>query len=111
MKIEIQETESDVLEKAFTAMYWLAKEDVANKKIFSLLRMLEGLGFVELKHFKYKSTGSVREIFLTLGKKVAEQIEHKVAGEAYGLLIDDAADVSNTEQMLTFIILILIGKK
>jgi hypothetical protein len=100
---EKAETENVVLEKAFTAVYWLAKENIANVKIFSLLNMVEGIGISELKHFQHRSGGSLRDILLMLGKKVADSIQGRVADQPFGLLVDDAADISNTEQMLSFI--------
>lgn len=90
-----------VLREAFHAVYWLAKESIANRKITSLLDLMELLGHEELKYFTHRSRGSLREIFLTIGNTLREQIYRKVQEQSfYGLLVDDMTDVSNEEQML-----------
>ena len=90
-------------------MYWLAKESISNRKITSLLKLMELLGLEELKYFTQRSRGSLREIFLTIGNTVREHICSKLQKQSlpeqsfYGLLVDDMADVSNEEQMLAFV--------
>ena len=39
-----------VLEKAFTAVYWIEKGEITNVKLVSLLQLLENLGVSELKY-------------------------------------------------------------
>jgi len=51
---EVQERETvknEVLVKVFSTLYWLAKEEIANKKATSLLALLERLGLEEMRHF------------------------------------------------------------
>ena len=68
-------------------MYWLAKE-VANKKLVSLLKLLEQVGLEDMKFFQYRSQGSIREKFLLLGHTVKAQMTRKVSeGRSYGYLI------------------------
>jgi len=70
---EVQERETvknDVLVKVFSTLYWLAKEEIANKKATSLLGLLERLGLEEMRHFQHRSRRSIREVFLFLGKAV-----------------------------------------
>ena len=104
---QVDEKESSklvVLQEAFHAVYWLAKESIANRKITSLLQLMELLGLEELKYFTHRSRGSLREIFLTIGNTVREHICGKLQEQSfYGLLVDDMADVSNEEQMLGFV--------
>lgn len=104
---QVYEKESSrlvVLQEVFHAVYWLAKESIANRKITSLLKLMELLGLKEAKYFTYQSRGSLREIFLTIGNTVCEQICGKLQEESfYGLLVDDMADVSSEEQMLAFV--------
>ena len=84
--------------------YWLAKESIANRKITSLLKLMELMGLEELKYFTHRSHGSLREIFLTIGNTVHEHICGKLQEQSfYGLLVDDMEDVSNEEQMLAFV--------
>ena len=93
---QVDEKESPklvVLQEAFHAVYWLAKESIANRKITSLLKLMELLGLE-----------SLREIFLTIGNTVHEHICGKLQEQSfYGLLVDDMEDVSNEEQMLAFV--------
>ncbi len=102
---EKESTKVVVLQEAFHAVYWLAKESIANRKITSdLLDLMELLGLEELKYFTHRSHGSLREIFLTIGNTLRDQICRKVQEQSfYGLLVDDMTDVSNEEQMLAFV--------
>jgi len=51
-------------------MYWLSKEEIANKNFGSLLELFEQVGLKDMRFFQHTSTGSVREMFLLLGKVV-----------------------------------------
>ena len=65
---EKRETSETVIEKAFTAIYWLAKQEISNKKLLPLIDLIEYLGVKELKFFEYRSRPSIREMFLTIGQ-------------------------------------------
>lgn len=94
---QVDEKESSkvvVLQEAFHAVYWLAKESIANRKITSLLDLMELLGLEELKYFTHGSRRS--NCVIKFCGKVQEQ-------SFYGLLVDDMTDVSNEEQMLAFV--------
>ena len=95
---------NDVLYNAFAALYWLAKEAVANVKFFSLLNLFRAVGLDKMQHFNHKSPAAVREMFLTSGNVVKNMIieEIKKAG-SYGLLIDEVTDIAVTEQLITFV--------
>ena len=99
----ISDTQKDVLFKAFMSIYWLAKEDISNRKILSLLELMENNGIDTLKYFPYRSRGSLREILLTTGQQIERNICAAVGDNYYGLLIDDVADIANIEQMLMFV--------
>lgn len=71
---EKESTKILVLQETFHAMYWLPKEFIANRKIISLLELMEHVGLEELKYFTHRSRGSLREIFLTIGNTVRAQI-------------------------------------
>ena len=88
---------NDVLYNAFAALYWLAKEAVANVKSFSLLNLFRAVGLDKMQYFDHKSPASVREIFLTTGDVIKNLIikEIKKAG-FYGLLIDEVTDIAVT---------------
>ena len=88
-----EKTKFDVLEKVFTTIYWLSKENVANTKTVSHLQLLEQLGLAELHHVQHRSPVSLREIYLTIGETIQMQICDEVPNELYGLLVDDVADI------------------
>lgn len=97
---------NEVLEKSFHSIYWLAKESIANRKILNMLRLLEILGLDQMKYFDHRFSGSLREIFITLGEVMRENVCKSLqseSGNVYGLYVDDVADVSNEEQVVAFI--------
>ncbi|XP_033725146.1 protein ZBED8-like [Pecten maximus] len=94
---------NDVLEKAFYSIYWLAKEAIANRKLPSLLSLIQLLGVTEMKYLTYRSATSIREMFNTLGNGIRDEITTQITNQPYGLLVDDVADISNEEQMVGFI--------
>ena len=79
-------SKDEVLQNAFMSVYWLAKEEVANKKFLSLLQML---GLENMKHFRHRSAGSTIEIFLTLGRVLKQRVVEALRkSKAFGLLVD-----------------------
>ena len=92
-----------MLIKALTAAYWIMKEELPNHKIKSLLNLLEELGLTDLKHFLHRFQGALREIFLTIGKTVENIFLCSIKqGTHFGLLVDNATDISVMEQMIMF---------
>ena len=39
-------------EKVFTALYWLCKQEITQRRLKTLLEMLESLGVKEMKQFR-----------------------------------------------------------
>lgn len=103
--VERKETAKDILEKAFSVAYFLAKEHVAIRKFANLIKFAEdSLGVNHLKYFNHKSEGSIREIFLVLGETIKEEIMRSAQKvQSYGLMVDEVTDISVQSQMLTFI--------
>lgn len=95
---------NDVLYNAFAAIYWLAKEAVANVKFFSLLNLFRVVGLDKMQYFTHKPPAAVREMFLITGDVVKNLIikEIEKAG-SYGLLIDEVTDIAVAEQLITFV--------
>jgi len=86
------------------AVYWLAKEEMANKKFPSLLKLLKMLGLEKMKHFQHRSAGSTIEIFLTLGKVLKQRVvEALKTSKAFGLLVDEVTDIAVKEQLMAFV--------
>ena len=75
-----------------------------NKKFGSLLELLEQVGLKDMKFFQHRSAGSVREMFLLLGKVVRDTVTNPFSEvRSFSLLCDEANDVANKEQLITFV--------
>jgi len=48
---------------AFISAYWLAKHEVANCKLLSVLKLLETSGVEHMRYFSYKGEQTLRDIF------------------------------------------------
>ena len=80
----------DVLYKALMSVCWIAKHEIPIRKLVPLLQLLEKVGVTEMKYFTHRSAGSVRELFLTIGQVILEQLLEKVHRSNFvGLLCDD----------------------
>eukprot|EP00062_Callorhinchus_milii_P023797 gi/632983046/ref/XP_007908454.1/ PREDICTED: zinc finger and BTB domain-containing protein 25 [Callorhinchus milii] len=82
--------ETGMLFVLFLAAYWLAREDIPSSKLLSLLRLMSEAGLRGLTHFRRSET--LREIFVSLGNVIQEQVVRGVqrAG-CYGLLSDQVS--------------------
>ena len=99
-----KEVNESMLEKAFTAIYWVANEEIPNQKLISLLYLLESLGVSEFKYLQHRSRPSLREMFITLGETIKELILQRVSkAQSFGILADEAANVAVLEQLIIFI--------
>ncbi|CAG2195865.1 unnamed protein product [Mytilus edulis] len=78
---EKSKVENNVLFMAFSAMYWLAKEGIANEKISTLLKLLENIG-------------------LQTENDLVEKVK---AADCFSVLLDDSSDVSTIEQMICYV--------
>ena len=80
---------------AFLSAYWLAKEEIANGKFTSLLKLEEILGVPEIQCFEHRSQGSQRESFLLLGQVLKNDVLTKVkAANSYGLLVEKSTSAN-----------------
>lgn len=94
----------EVYFNAFYSVYWLAKNEVANRKTLSLLQLLQFFGLEDMKYFDHQSQRSLREILITLGQTVARQVLTNVRrARAFGILLDEVTDISVQEMLLAFI--------
>ena len=88
----------------FKALYWLAKEEVANAKTVSLLGLLEELGVKEVDAFTTRSESVLRKMVVLIANTITEKIVKKIKkSEAFGLLTDEVTDISNVQQLVSFI--------
>ena len=78
----------------FSTAFFLMKEFTANRKLIPLTSFMEKvLGISPLKHFSYRSQGSVREIYLTLGDTV------KPSSETQGQIVGARESLTGGENM------------
>ena len=97
-------TENIVLEEVFYSIYYLIKEEISNEKLLSLLDLMELLGVDNLKYFQTRSRSTLREMFLTLGDSIKDlMLQHVKKCATYGILTDEATDISVKEQLITFV--------
>lgn len=83
------------------SVYWLAKEEIANKKLLSLLTLLQMLVLENMKNFRNRSAGSTIETFLTLGRVLKQKVVEALRkSKAFGLLVDEVTDISVMEQLI-----------
>ncbi|XP_060565329.1 uncharacterized protein LOC132724476 [Ruditapes philippinarum] len=93
------------LQRAFSVAYFLMKNFIANAKFEPLLKFIENTcGDDTLKYFHHSSGGSRQEIFMTIGETVMSNVVDDVKNaETFGILTDKVADISVTENLVTFI--------
>ena len=87
---EKHEVNGNMLEKTFTAIYWLAKEEISSQKLIPLLELLEHLGVSKLKYFQHRSRPSVREM-LSIQEIILERIRR---AKSFRILADEAAEMA-----------------
>ena len=95
----------EVYDAAFKSMYWIAKEELPNNKFVSLINLIERLGVQKMKHFNHRGMGSIREMMITIGDVIQEDLVLQELRDAktFGLMIDDVTDITNTEQCVCFV--------
>ena len=64
------QSRDDVIHSAFLLLYWLAKEEVTNKKFAALLEMTELLGLSDMEFFNPRSAGATHGMLLVLGQVI-----------------------------------------
>lgn len=103
--VERNEVQTMVLQNVFATAFFLMKEFIANCKLIPLLSFMENvLGLSPLKHFSHRSQGSVREIYLALGKTVKRNLLEKARkAKSFGILIDEVTDISVASQLISFL--------
>jgi len=96
----------EVVRNVFSAMYWLAKEEMPCKKLITMLELVQRMGLTDMQYFNHRSYPSIREMFLYLGSAVKDAVLKQVISancQSYGILLDEVSDVAVQEQLVTFI--------
>ena len=98
------QSRDDVIHSAFLSLYWLAKEEVANKKFAALPEMTELLGLSNMKFFDHRSAGASCKMLLILGQVIKNATLEKVNRTSrFALLCDEVCDIASNEELVTFI--------
>ena len=101
---EKEKVKDTVLMNAFLAAYWIAKEEIANRKFSSFVNLLKIVSPENMKFFNYSGEETIQSIFLAIGSTVMERILNNAKkGGCYGLLCDEVTDISVMEIRVTFI--------
>ena len=89
------EVQTTVLETVFATALFLVKEFIANRRLIPLISFMEKvLGISQLKHFSRRSQGSVREIYLTLGDTVKQNLLKRARNaKSFGKLMDKVTNI------------------
>ena len=75
---EIEDQRDGVLTKVLYSIYWLCKEEVAHSKLTSMLKLLEIIGHADIKDFTKRSNKVLKELFMTLGYQLTEDIIQEI---------------------------------
>ena len=93
-----------VYEKIFHAAHWLAKEEIGVIKFKSILTLLESVGVEDIEIYETCSSHIVREMVIMLSDLLKEKlISNTEKAGMYALIIDEVTDISNMQQLLTFV--------
>ena len=98
------EVADKVTYNAFLSSYWLGKEEVANKKLLSLIDLEKHIGVTEMREFKNTSERSQREMRLLLGQLIKEKLIQRVKdAKWFSILVDEVTDCATLEQLLIYV--------
>ena len=91
-------------EKVFTSLYWLCKEEIVVSKAVSLFNLHEMLGVSDIASFTTRSLATIRSMIIVLSDIIKEELVKKIKeSKGYACLIDEVTDISNVQNLLTFI--------
>lgn len=89
---------------AFLSSYWLGKEEVANKKLLSLIELEKHIGVAEMREFKHTSEQSQQEMRLLLGQLIKEKLIQRVKdAKWFSIVVDEVMDCAILEQLLIYV--------
>ena len=89
---------------AFLCSYWLGKEEVANRKLLSLIDLHKHIGVTGTNEFKNTSERSQREMRLLLGQLIKEKLIRRIKdAKWFSILVGEVADCATIEQLLIYI--------
>ena len=84
--------------------HWLCKQEIAHSKLNSMLELLESLGVEEVSQFRKRSSRVLRELLLSIANQIKEDLLIKIkASPFFGILTDEVTDITNIQNLMTFI--------
>lgn len=103
--VQKDKIKTSLYQQVLATSYFIMKHFMANRLLIPLLSFVERtFDCANLRFFAHKSQGSQREIVLTVGSAVRNSILEKARNaKSLGILIDEVADISVMENLLTFI--------
>lgn len=101
---EAHETIDSVTFNALLTSYWLGKEEVASKKLLSLIDLEIQIGVTEMTHFKNRSERSQRDMRILIGQLIKSRLIQKIKyARWYSVLVDEVTDCATIEQLLIYV--------
>ena len=69
-----------------------------------MLELLESLGVEEVSQFRKRSSRVLRELLLSIANQIKEDLLTKIkASRFFGILTDELTDITNIQNLVTFI--------
>ena len=100
------EVADKVTYNAFLSSYWLGKEEMANKKLLSLIELENHteMCVTEMQEFKNTSEQSQREMCLLLGQLIKEKLIQRFRdAKWFSILVDEVTYCATLEQLLIYV--------
>ena len=100
------EVADKVTYNAFLSSYWLGKEEMANKKLLSLIELENHteICVTEMQEFKNTSEKSQREMRLLLGQLIKEKLIQRFKdAKWFSILVDEVTYCATLEQLLIYV--------
>ena len=96
--------EQTVSERVFQ-VYWLMKEQIANRKLPSLQALTDKIGKNDLlRDFRHTSSSAVSEFILLISDHITSKILHDVtAAGMFAVMCDESTDIANHQQFITYV--------
>ena len=85
-------------------VYWLGKQEIANRQLLPLLELQEESGLTDMKFWKHRSERSQKDQRMLFGQLLKKQlIECIRSSRWYSILVDEVTDCSVLEQLLVYV--------
>ena len=106
--VEKEKEEENLLyasnQKVFTALYWLCKQEIAQRKLKTLLKFFKPLGAKELKQFRKLLNAVLSDLLLTIGNQIKiGLLDNTRKSPFFSILTYEGTDISNIKNLVTFI--------